>query len=250
VAEQTELAPRPFLIAEWRKLVMLNYAVDPALVRPFVPNGTELDQWQGRTYVSIVGFLFAHTRVLGLSIPFHRTFEEVNLRCYVRRVHGSEVRRGVTFIRELVPRSAIALVARLAYNEPYISLPMRHTYGALRDTDTPSVIEYGWKAASGWCAMRVEPSGSSRHVAPGSDEEFITEHHWGYTRQRGGSTIEYRVTHPSWRVWSVNAPTLTGDLTSVYGSEFARVLAAPPTSAFLADGSAVSVFTPTRLVRS
>jgi uncharacterized protein len=240
---------RPFLTAEWRQLMMLNYAIDPSLLRTLVPDGTELDRWNARTYVSIVGFLFAKTRVLGLSIPFHRTFEEVNLRFYVRRVHGNEVRRGVTFIKELVPRSAIALVARLAYNEPYVAVPMRHAFGAPRDTGAPSSVEYRWKLPSGWCAMRVEPRGAGQAVAKGSEEEFITEHYWGYTRQRDGSTVEYRVEHPSWRVWLVNAPVITGDLTFLYGSELARVLAEPPTSAFLADGSTVTVLAPTKLTR-
>lgn len=240
---------RAFLTAEWRQLAMLNYAINPALLRPLVPEGTELDQWNGRTYVSIVGFLFANTRVLGLSIPFHQTFEEVNLRFYVRRRHGEEVRRAVTFIKELVPRAAIALVARLAYNEPYIALPMRHAFGPRGEIGAPSSVEYAWRLPSGWCAMRVEPHSAGHPVAEGSEEEFITEHYWGYTQQRDGSTVEYRVEHPSWRVWPVNAPVITGDLTSVYGSEFARVLTEPPTSAFLADGSAVKVFAPTKLVR-
>jgi uncharacterized protein len=238
---------RAFLTAEWRNLAMLNYTVDPSLLRPFVPEGTELDSWEGHTFVSLVGFLFANTRVLGLPVPFHRTFEEVNLRFYVRRTVDGEVRRAVTFIRELVPRSAIALVARLTYNEPYIAVPMRHAYGKTLGTGVPSSVEYGWRAQSGWSRMRVQPSGSGHNVVSGSEEEFITEHYWGYTRQRDGSTVEYRVAHPSWRVWSVDAPDITGDLTALYGREFGRVLAGPPASAFLADGSAVTVYAPTRL---
>jgi uncharacterized protein YqjF (DUF2071 family) len=226
---------------------MLNYAVDPSLLRPLVPEGTELDSWKGHTYVSLVGFLFANTRVLGLPIPLHRTFEEVNLRFYVRRSVRGEVRRAVTFIRELVPRSAIALVARLAYNEPYTALPMRHVYGESMDGKVPSSVEYGWRLSTGWSHLRVEPNGTGRHVVPGSEEEFITEHYWGYTRQRDGSTVEYRVAHPSWRVWSVESPQVTGGLDVLYGAELARVLAGPPVSAFLADGSAITVYAPTRL---
>src|SRR6185503_10439864 len=103
--------------AHWRFLMMLNYEVDPSVLHPLVPRGTELDTWHGRTYASVVGFLFLDTRVLGLAIPFHRDFEEVNLRFYVRRREAEAWRRGVVFIKEIVPRWAIATVARVAYNE-------------------------------------------------------------------------------------------------------------------------------------
>jgi uncharacterized protein YqjF (DUF2071 family) len=100
--------PRVFLTGEWRYLALLNWRVDPGLLEPLVPRGTTLDRWQGATYVSLVGFLFRDTRVLGVPVPLHRDFEEVNLRFYVRREVDGEVRRGVTFIKEIVPRRAIA----------------------------------------------------------------------------------------------------------------------------------------------
>jgi uncharacterized protein YqjF (DUF2071 family) len=228
---------------------MLNYAVEPSMLRPLVPSGTELDSWQGITFVSLVGFLFANTRILGLPIPRHRTFEEVNLRFYVRRRVEGEERRAVTFIRELVPRSMIARVARLVYNEPYLALPMRHRFGAPSMDGVPEAVEYGWQLSSGWAGVSVQSTGAGRSAEVGSQEEFITEHYWGYTKQRDGSTVEYRVAHPAWRVWSVRNPRVTGDMSQLYGEEFARVLNAPPASAFLADGSAVTVYAPSHLIR-
>ncbi len=239
--------PGSFLTAEWRQLAMLNFVVEPELLLPFVPAGTELDRWDGKTFLGLVGFLFANTRVLGIPVPFHRTFEEVNLRFYVRRNIAGESRRAVTFIREIVPRRLVAAVARLAYNEPYVALPMRHHYAERRGAGPPPVVEYTWRLPTGWAAVRVEPLCSGRPAAPGSEEEFITEHYWGYTRQRDGSTVEYRVTHPSWRIWSVGAASVTGDLESLYGARFGAALSQPPASAFLAEGSAVAVARPERL---
>src|SRR5579862_2371478 len=203
---------------------MLNYAVEPSVLRPLVPSGTELDSWQGITFVSLVGFLFANTRILGLPIPRHRTFEEVNLRFYVRRHVEGEERRAVTFIRELVPRSMIARVARLVYNEPYLALPMRHRFGAPTVDGAPETVEYRWRLSGGGAGMSVEPTGAGRSTEAGSQEEFITEHYWGYTRQRDGATVEYRVTHPSWRVWAVRNMQVIGDMSQLYGEEFARLL--------------------------
>jgi len=246
----TVRAPRPFLTAEWRWLAMLNHRVAPELLRPFVPAGTELDAWDGATWLSVVGFLFRDTRVLGVPVPFHRHFEEVNLRFYVRREVGGEVRRGVVFLRELVPRRAIAAVARLTYEEPYLALPMRHRLGPPdAATGAPARVEYAWRHRGSWCALSVEPVGAARALVPGSEEEFITEHYWGYTAQRDGGTVEYRVEHPSWRVWPVRAARLTGNVAPLYGADVAAAIAGPPDSAFLADGSPIAVLAPARLPR-
>ena len=240
---------RAFLTGEWRYLAMLNYRVAPESLASYVPRGTTLDTLRGETYVSVVGFLFRDTRLLGVPVPFHRHFEEVNLRFYVAR-HGADgaVRRGVTFIRELVPRPAIALVARLAYNEPYSAVPMRHRVEHAADADAaPAVVEYGWRQRSSWSRLVIEPTGRAAPVAVGSDEEFITEHYWGYTRQRDGGTVEYQVAHPRWRVWPVAHSGLDADVAALYGPAFAGALSGPPDSAFLAEGSAIAVSVPRRL---
>jgi uncharacterized protein len=227
---------------------MLNYRVDPALLHPLVPRGTTLDHWQGTTWISLVGFLFRDTRVLGVPVPLHRDFEEVNLRFYVRREVGDEVRRGVTFIREIVPRSAIAAVARMAYNEPYVTRPMRHAIGRQTTEDAaPRTLRYEWRQRAGWSALAVEASGIATPLVPESEAEFITEHYWGYTRQRDGGTVEYHVTHPRWRTWTVDAAEVHGELTELYGAAFGDVLRRPPDSAFLAEGSRIAVYMPTRL---
>jgi uncharacterized protein len=237
---------RPFLSAEWRDLAMLNYVVPPDVLLPLVPAGTELDSWQGATYVSVVGFRFVSTRVLGLSVPGHVDFEEVNLRFYVRRQAGDGWRRGVVFIRELVPRRAIAWVANLWYNEPYRALPMR--YAIDRDADgTPERVRYEWRRSSQWEGLALRTKGSSHPLTPGSEAEFITEHYWGYTRQRDGSTIEYRVEHSPWNVWQAEDAQLSCDVASLYGSQFHLSLQGAPQSAFLADGSHVVVFRPERV---
>jgi uncharacterized protein len=245
----TGLAParRPFLTAEWRYLVMLNYEVDRAVLVPLVPAGTALDLWQDRALVSVVGFKFLSTRVLGVAVPFHRDFEEVNLRFYVRRdVSGGAARRGVVFVRELVPRSAIASLARLAYNEPYRAVPMRSIVPA-RLVDPPGRLTYQWRTGAAWQTLAATAGGPPAVPEPESEAAFITEHHWGYTHQRNGSTVEYEVTHPVWRVWSAADPVLAADVVELYGAAFAPALAQPPVSALIAEGSPVAVYPPRRV---
>jgi uncharacterized protein YqjF (DUF2071 family) len=226
--------------------VLLNYACPRALLEPLVPAGTRIDPWQGETLVSLVGFLFADTRVLGIPVPFHRTFEEVNLRYYVRReVADGTPRRAVVFVRELVPRAAVAAVARWAYEEPYLSVPMSHAIDV--DADRGGTVQYRWRFEGLRFDLSASVTGPAVETPRGSDAEFITEHYWGCTRQRDGSTIEYEVEHPRWRTWSATDSAFEGPAERLYGPAFGRVLAQPPRSAFVALGSPVTVYRPARL---
>ena len=236
----------PFLTTEWRYLAMLNYEIDPAVLRPFVPEGTELDSWNGATFVSMVGFLFENTRILGMAIPFHSTFEEVNLRFYVRRCTEKEDRRGVVFIKELVPRRAIAWTARKFYNENYLAVPMSHRWEIGNDVAMQKV-SYDWIFQKRINRLEISTLGKSATVQEGSLEEFITEHYWGYARQRDGGTVEYKVEHPRWQVWSAQNALFECDIENLYGKIFAAYLQKPPASSFLADGSPVTVFKGRRL---
>ncbi|MEP6776907.1 MAG: DUF2071 domain-containing protein [Chthoniobacterales bacterium] len=229
---------KPFLTANWRYLAMVNFVVDPALLAPHVPVGTELDFFNGKTYISIVGFLFYHTLVMGLPIPRHRNFEEVNLRFYVRKKSADTWRRGVCFIRELVPRTAIAVTARVFYGEPYQALPMR---SEVIDRDGEVSARYEWRRGTTWESLEMTARGEAQSIAAGSHEEFIAEHTWGYTR-RGQQTSEYRVEHARWKIWTAETFGLRADVATLYGEKFVTPLSVTPESAFMADGSFVTVF--------
>jgi uncharacterized protein YqjF (DUF2071 family) len=226
-----------FLTANWRYLAILNYTVDPAILTPFVPSDTEIDFENGATYVSIVGLLFRDTRLPGLPIPRHRDFEEVNLRFYVRRKSADTWRRGVVFIREMVPRYAVALVARASYGENYVAVPMKHEIDHL---DNNLNVEYSWRRGRKWESLKMMAIGEPQIIPAGSHAEFITEHHWGYTFLRSGSG-EYRVEHPRWKIWDATGFEFNADVATLYGQQFVETLNQPARSAFIADGSAITV---------
>jgi uncharacterized protein YqjF (DUF2071 family) len=234
---------RPFLTAAWRYLAMLNFEVPPALLRPLVPAGTELDTDAGVTLASLVGFRFLDTRVLDVPIPGHRDFDEINLRFYVRRQAEDRTwRRAVVFVRELVPKRAIAAVARWVYHEPYSAVRMHHELEVAGASEgVPARVAYGWRLGGRWHRLEVRTHGIPSVPAPESEAAFITEHYWGYTRRRDGRTAEYRVAHEPWRVWTAAHASLDGDMAHTYGAEFAECLRGPPRSAFLAEGSWVTV---------
>jgi uncharacterized protein len=229
---------KTFLTAEWRKLIMANYAVAPEVLLPYLPVGTELDRYDGECYVSLVGFLFRDVRLKSIPVPFHRTFEEVNLRFYVRHITPTgEVRRGVVFISELVPRFALSLVANVIYGEPYATVPMRYRWEKMPESRS---VAYEWRYRGHWNALRVNAATEAQSIAVGSAEEFFTEHYWGYTK-RGAWTSEYEVLHPRWMMYPVLEHTIDADFDALYGSSFASLTGRKPESILLAEGSTIEV---------
>lgn len=226
-----------FLTAEWRKLMMLNYEVDASLLQPYVPYGTELDAFQGKLQLSLVAFMFLDTRLLACPIPFHRNFEEMNLRFYVRYKHREEWRRGVVFIKEIVPKFMISFVANTVYGEHYETLPMQHIIKTTKDT---LHVEYHVKKAGSWHKIIVDASNQLMKLKAGSELEFITEHYWGYTKLNETKTSQYEVGHPTWDIYPVNKYALDGDFSQVYGAKF-EFLNKAPDSVYLAEGSDIFV---------
>ena len=227
-----------FLSTKWRHLAMLNYEIDPAILEPYLPAGTELDTWNGKHYVSVVGLLFLDTRLYGISVPFHRDFEELNLRFYVRREAAGEVRRGVVFVKEIVPKPALTMVARTMYNENYVTMPMSHT---VSQSGEALSVAYRWRQREVVHSLAVRAEGRPVLIEDDTEEEFIAEHYWGYVVQRDGGTLEYEVEHPRWRIWSIGDAALDCDVKRLYGSEFAAHIKGRPASALLAEGSPVVV---------
>ncbi|PUZ20887.1 hypothetical protein GA0116948_1188 [Chitinophaga costaii] len=226
-----------FLTAEWRKLAMANYAVDPGLLQRYVPRGTELDTWNATCYVSLVAFMFERTCVMGCRIPFHQDFEEVNLRFYVRYKDGGNWKRGVVFIREFVPLRMVTFVANTFYDECYQTFPMRHTITIAPET---LEVEYKWKKGD-WNRFGVTAANKPFTLIAGSQEEFITEHFWGYGA-RGPQLSEYQVAHDPWQLYPVNSYMMDVNFEACYGTDFRFLQGNEPTSVFLAEGSEIQVY--------
>ena len=220
---------RTFLRAEWRDLVLLSFEASPALFEPFLPRGVDLDDWRGRTFFSLIGFRFLESRLLGVPIPCHGNFPEVNLRFYVRRRTPEDVRRGVVFLREMVPRHAVATLARRLYGENYVRVPMTQV------VEPGCSAKYSWKTAGhqNWISARTVLSPAV--PAPDSLETFIVDHHWGYTRTPDGGCVEYQVERPPWRVYPVESFEMRVD------GELPLPIPAAPDSVIFAEGSEVAV---------
>ena len=214
---------------------MANYEVPPEILANRLPSGVSLDFHDGKCFVSLVAFMFLETRVLKIPVPFHVNFEEVNLRFYVKRETAEESRRGVVFVKEIVPRFAIAFVARTFYGEPYEAWKMNHSKAG-------NSLSYGWQKNDFQCDVKVETGANIGVPAENSEAEFIIEHYWGYTKRGGKRTDEYRVEHPKWELFDVENYEINADFGKLYGAEFAFLNDQKPHSIFMAKGSGVSVY--------
>ncbi|WP_299135550.1 DUF2071 domain-containing protein [uncultured Tenacibaculum sp.] len=226
-----------FLRAEWRKLIMINYEVNPSVLKPYLPLGTDLDFFEGKCYVSVVGFMFLNTRLLGVKVPFHVNFEEVNLRFYVKKEKEGEIKRGVVFIKEIVPKAAITFVANTIYNENYQTLEMKHLWNLKKNKMN---ITYKWKINNEWNSIEVEALNNLEKIEKKSEIEFIAEHYWGYSKNNN-KTTEYEVKHPKWEFYPVINHKIDVNFLETYNKDFLFLRNQKPTSVFLLEGSEVSV---------
>ncbi|MBF4507272.1 DUF2071 domain-containing protein [Flavobacterium sp. JLP] len=227
-----------FLKAEWKNLALFNYEVDAEILEKYLPAGTEIDIWNNKCYVSLVGFMFKNTKVLGLKVPFHVDFEEVNLRFYVKRFENGEWKRGVVFIKEIVPKKAITFIANTLYQEHYETQKMRHEIIENKNTNT---FVYQWKTDKKWNTIQLETANVLKEIEVDSEAEFITEHYFGYTKIDEETTFEYEVQHPRWEQLEVLNHNIEIDFEKIYGNDFRFLQDAKPTSVFLAKGSKITV---------
>lgn len=227
-----------FLSARWENLIMANYEIDPDVLNAYLPHGVELDFYHGKTYVSLVGFMFKKTSLFHIPIPFLGTFEEINLRFYVKRVEGDLIKRGVVFVNETVPYKLVAWLANKLYKEHYITVP---TTNELKIKDLSKEVRYTWKINNEWNHLSVNVSNKKEEMLPDSIEEFIFEHYYGYTKIDKQRSQEYQVNHPRWQVNKVLDYSIHCDFKSMYGNDFTFLNDRQPDAVILAEGSPIMV---------
>ncbi|HPW98963.1 MAG TPA: DUF2071 domain-containing protein [Flavobacterium sp.] len=227
-----------FLKAQWENLALINYEIDHEILKNYIPKGTEIELWNGKCYVSLVGFMFKNVKLLGLKIPFHINFEEVNLRFYVKSFENNEWKRGVVFIKEIVPKQALTFVANTIYKEHYQTLSMKHS---IQESTDSTEFTYEWKTANKWNSILIETEKNETEIEINSEAEFITEHYFGYTKINENKTFEYEVKHPKWQQLKVINTKIDVDFKATYGKEFEFLENQKPVSVLLAIGSEISV---------
>lgn len=226
---------QPAIHADWKKLLLANYVIDPDILKPFIPFQTELALWQGKCYISLVGFRFLKVRIGGVPVPFHTNFNEVNLRFYVRRLSGHIWHYGVVFIKEIVALPVVTFVANTFFSEHYETLPLHHNIHHAKEALS---VSYRWKKDI-WHSMHIESGPNPSLIEDNTAEEFLTSQHWGYSKVNEEKTIEYSVEHPRWSVYPTINYQIRTDFEKAYGQKFGFLNQTQPESVFLTEGSAI-----------
>ncbi len=176
---------------------------------------------------------------MGVKWPFHINFEEVNLRFYVRHFDGSEWKRGAVFVSEIVPKPIIAFFANTLYKEHYSAMPMRHS--VVQDAEGNTRYLYEWKKRGNWNKLGATVANDFADIKPGTEEEFIFEHYWGYNTLNPNTTMQYQVEHVSWQTATCSNYIFEADIAALYSKAFEPFLSAKPHSVFFAKGSRIGV---------
>ena len=227
-----------FLKANWENIIMANYAIDPEILAPYLPKGVSLDLYNGKAYVSLVGFMFKKTKLFNFPIPYFGTFEEINLRFYVIRKEGKQIKRGVVFINETIPYRIVAWMANKLYKEHYIAVPTKHE---INNVSNSNKIKFEWLLNKNWNSIYVEASKECFAIKPNSFENFIYEHYYGYTKVNENKTLEYKLQHPIWNTYKILDYKIDCNFEAMYGESFSVLNQTKPEAVFIAEGSSVNV---------
>ena len=227
-----------FLKANWENIIMANYEIDPKILDPFLPKGVEIDLFNDKAYISLVGFMFKKTKLFGIPIPWFGTFEEINLRFYVVRRENNQIKRGVVFINETIPYPIVAWMANKLYKEHYTVVPTKHE---INQANNCKKIKFEWLLNKKWNSIYVEASNELSAMKPNSLENFIYEHYYGYTKIDEHKTEEYKLQHPSWKTNEVVNYAIDCDFEAMYGKSFSVLNQTNPEAVFIAEGSSVAV---------
>jgi uncharacterized protein YqjF (DUF2071 family) len=228
-----------FLKANWENIIMANYVIDPEILMPFLPKGVELDLFDGKCYISLVGFMFKKTKLFNVPIPFFGNFEEINLRFYVKRTEeNGSTKRGVVFINETIPYPIVAWIANKLYNEHYTVVPTKHE---ITTGKSSKKVKFEWLLNKKWNSIAVTATIASEKMKQNSLERFIYEHYFGYTKIGENETEEYKLQHPSWKISEVISYAIDCDFELMYGRSFSILNYIKPEAVFIVDGSAVGI---------
>ena len=243
-AKPTSTPGKKLITAKFSELVAVNFQIDPKILEPRVPRGLELDFFHDETYVSLVAMMLRDVRVWGIPIHIATGVEKFNLRFYVRRRLGDEIRRGSCFIKDYVSSGSAAWILGSLYKSDFHKMKMKHDnsgFDGLADS-VPSA-DYSWKVNDNWNRLRVKGLNRIQNTGRDTKHGFFLDHDYEYA-QRKGKTLEYSSSRPKWTIWNAAQASFQCDVKQLFGLEFAKALGRRPASVFLSRGSDVTTYRP------
>lgn len=218
----------------WRDLLFLHWRVPPENLAPSIPDGLEIETFDGSAWIGIVPFLMRGVRPRFLpTFPGLSDFHELNVRTYVVDEAG---RPGVWFYSLDADQSLAVRIARRFFHLPYEHARMSHQVSG------DETIDYACcrKGRATPSEFRYRPLGSPREATPGTLEFFLLERYllysWDARRER---LFEGRVHH---RPYPFQNVTLERHDALAIEWDGLRSVVGPPVHAAFSAGVDVEVF--------
>ena len=234
--------------AEWREIVVINFEIDPKLLRNFIPPKTELDFFNETSFVTLMARACKNVKPYGWPIVFAKSIDQILLRFYVKRKVGDTWRRGVCLIRDYLPKRKASFFLNWMFKHSFTQVPIKRTSSNFESglpTQLPTV-EYQWTTGDYVNHIKVNARSQMRQQEQETKESFVLDHHYGYTVKEG-KTYEYYVEYSPWAMWDAQSGSFDCDTENVFGRPFVRALKQRPASVFLARGSDVIIYRPTEI---
>lgn len=178
---------RSFTLQSWRDVVFLHWRVDPDVVAPLLPPGTEPDLVDGTTWIGVVGLRMTDLRVGPVPYP---SFLELNIRLYSC---GTSGQRAVVFRAMEASEPVFAAASRSSTRLPYTWAAMRFTHAGRR---IGFATRRRLPRPSG-TGLRFEVEYDAAPHEPSATEAALTAR-WSLHQRWYGPTLRWPVTHPAW----------------------------------------------------
>lgn len=217
----------PWIMAMvWSDLLFMHWRVDAAALRPYLPPGLEIQEWDGSAWIGVVPFRMSGVRArLTPPLPRLSAFPELNVRTYV----SAGGRPGVWFFSLDASRHAAVVAARRVYHLPYMDARMASAragewvaYRSHRSGPFNTLVHGPTLTTVAEFVGRYRPHGSTFRAKPGSLESFLTDRYCLYSWS-GARLYRGEIHHEPWPLRAAAADiernTMTGPLGITLGGE-------------------------------
>ena len=201
----------------WNDLLFAHWPVPASSIAPLLPEGLQVDSFQGSAWLGVVPFWLDRIKVRGLPpIPGMRSFPDLNVRTYVRDEHTGTP--GVYFFSLDASNLLAVAVAHTFFHLPY--------HWAEMSLDQRSEREFSFYSRRRFSSRQVIFKARYRGLGPtrklaegnmGTLEYFLLERSCLFTRNRAGQAVRSSLHHVPWPLEEAEAEIERNDLAEAIG---------------------------------
>lgn len=202
---------------QWHDLLFLHWPIRPELIRPMIPQGLELDTFEGRAWIGVVPFRMSRVRPRRFPRFASMAFPEIDVRTYV----WSPGRSGLWFFSLDATNRLAVRTARVWYG-----LPCYHARITVT-SERPSIhyhsIRVDRKSTGAEFRASYKPTGTVYRSAPETLDRWLTDRYCLYTVDRRGRLGCAEIHHQPWPLQPAEVELHVNTMTEPLGIELPEV---------------------------